>query len=73
MRVAIIPPTGKTGEWTLNRYLIPGLRARDVDVKVLHNLALNRPNIKVFLGSLLLKRPTAFTAFSLRAMCGQTD
>ncbi len=56
MRVAIIPPTGKTGEWTLNRYLIPGLRARDVDVKVLHNRALNRPNIKVFLGSLLLKR-----------------
>jgi glycosyltransferase involved in cell wall biosynthesis len=56
MRVAIIPPTGKTGEWTLNRYLIPGLRAHDVDVKVLHHFALNRPNAKVFLGSLLLKR-----------------
>jgi len=56
MRVAIIPPTGQTGEWTLNRHLIPGLRARDVDVKVLHHLAFNRPNTKVFLGSLLLKR-----------------
>ncbi|MGZ4847464.1 MAG: hypothetical protein ACXV3E_06750 [Halobacteriota archaeon] len=56
MRVAIIPPTTKTGEWTLNRHLIPGLRARGVDVKVLHHFALNRPNAKVFLGSLLLKR-----------------
>jgi glycosyltransferase involved in cell wall biosynthesis len=56
MRVAIIPPTGQTGEWTLNRHLIPGLRARNVDVKVLHHFALNRPNTKVFLGSLLLKR-----------------
>jgi glycosyltransferase involved in cell wall biosynthesis len=56
MRVAIIPPTGQTGEWTLNRHLIPGLRAQDVDVKVLHHFALNRPNTKVFLGSLLLKR-----------------
>jgi len=56
MRVAIVPPTTKTGEWTLNRHLIPGLRARDVDVKVLHHFALNRPNTKVFLGSLLLKR-----------------
>jgi len=56
MRVAIIPPTGQTGEWTLNRHLIAGLRARDVDVKVLHHFALNRQNTKVFLGSLLLKR-----------------
>jgi glycosyltransferase involved in cell wall biosynthesis len=56
MRVAIIPPTGRTGEWTLNRHLIPGLRARDVDVKVLRHFTLNRPNTKVFLGSLLLKR-----------------
>ena len=56
MKVAIIPPAGKTGEWTLNRHLIPGLRARDIDVKVLHHFALNRPNARVFLGSLLLKR-----------------
>ena len=56
MRVAIIPPTGKTGEWTLNRHLIPGLRAHGVDVRVLHHFALDRPNAKVFLGSLLLKR-----------------
>jgi glycosyltransferase involved in cell wall biosynthesis len=56
MKVAIIPPAGKTGEWTLNRHLIPGLRARDVDVKVLHHFALTRPNVRVFLGSLLLKR-----------------
>jgi hypothetical protein len=67
MRVAIIPPTGKTGEWTLNRHLIPGLRAHGVDVKVLHHFALDRPNAKVFLGSLLLKRPTTLIAFSSRA------
>jgi glycosyltransferase involved in cell wall biosynthesis len=56
MRVAIIPPASKTGEWTLNRHLIAGLRARDIDVKVLHHFALNQPNTKIFLGSLLLKR-----------------
>jgi glycosyltransferase involved in cell wall biosynthesis len=56
MRVVIIPPTSKTGEGTLSRHLISGLRARDVDVKVLHHFALNRPNTKVFLGSLLLRR-----------------
>ncbi len=56
MRVAIIPPISTTGEWTLSKHLIAGLRARDVDVKVLHRFALNRPNIRVFLGSLLLKR-----------------
>ncbi|MGB9370484.1 MAG: glycosyltransferase family 1 protein [Halobacteriota archaeon] len=56
MRVAIIPPTGQTGEWTLNQHLIPGLRAHNVDVRVLHHFALNRPHTKVLLGSLLLKR-----------------
>ena len=56
MKVAVIPPTSKTGEWTLSRHLIDGLRERGVDVKILHHFALNRPNTKVFLGSLLLKR-----------------
>jgi glycosyltransferase involved in cell wall biosynthesis len=56
MRVAIIPPISNTGEWTLCKHLLAGLRARDVDAKVLHRFALNRPNMRVFLGSLLLKR-----------------
>lgn len=56
MRVAIIAPTSKTGEWTVSRHLIRGLRERGVDVKILHHFTLNRPNTKVFLGSLLLKR-----------------
>ena len=56
MRVAIIPPTTKTGEWTLNQHLISGLRAHNVDVRVLHHFALNRQRTKVLLGSLLLKR-----------------
>jgi glycosyltransferase involved in cell wall biosynthesis len=56
MRVAIIAPTSKTGEWTLSRHLVDGLRERGVDVKILRHFTLNRPNTKVFLGSLLLKR-----------------
>jgi len=55
MRVAIIPSTGKTGEWTVSRHLIDGLRERDIEVKILHHFTLNRPNTRIFLGSLLLK------------------
>lgn len=55
MRVAIIPPTSKTGERTVSRHLIHGLLERGVDVKILRHLALNSTNRKVFLGSLLLK------------------
>jgi glycosyltransferase involved in cell wall biosynthesis len=65
MRVAIIPPTSATGEATLGRHLIPGLRARDVDVKVLDHFALNRPNTRIFLGSLLLKRMIRDESISL--------
>jgi glycosyltransferase involved in cell wall biosynthesis len=56
MRVAIIPPATKTGEWTLSRHIIHGLLERGVDVKILRHFALNRPNTRIFLGSLLLKR-----------------
>ena len=55
MKVAIIPPTTRTGEWTLSRCLIRGLQQKDIDVKILQHFALNRPNVKVFLGSLLLR------------------
>ena len=51
MRVAIIPPTGKTGIWTSSRHLIQGLRERDVDVRILHHFALNSAHKRVFLGS----------------------
>jgi glycosyltransferase involved in cell wall biosynthesis len=54
MKVAIIPPTTRTGEWTLSRCLIRGLQQKDIDVKILQHFALNRPNIRLFLGSLLL-------------------
>jgi len=65
MRVAIIPPISNTGEWTLSKHLIAGLRARDVDVKVLQSFALNRPNTRVFLGSLLLRRLIKDASISL--------
>ncbi len=65
MRVAIIAPTSKTGEWTVSRHLIRGLRERGIDVKILHHFTLNRPNTKVFLGSLLLKRLVRDDSISL--------
>jgi len=54
MKVAIIPPRTRTGEWTLSRCLIRGLQQKDIDVRILQHFALNRPNVRVFLGSLLL-------------------
>jgi len=56
MKVAIIPPTSKTGESTVNMHLIHGLLGRGVDVKILQHFVLNTTNRKIFLGSLLLKR-----------------
>jgi glycosyltransferase involved in cell wall biosynthesis len=55
MKVAIIPPATRTGEWTLSRCLIRGLQQNDIDVKILQHFAFNRPNIRLFLGSLLLR------------------
>jgi len=55
MKVAIIPPATRTGEWTLSRCLIRGLQQKDIDVKILQHFAFNRPNIRLFLGSLLLR------------------
>jgi len=56
MRVAIIPATTTTGEGRLSRYLINGLQAQNINLQILGHFALDRPNRKVFLGSLLLKR-----------------
>jgi glycosyltransferase involved in cell wall biosynthesis len=65
MRVAIIPPVAKTGILTSSRHLIQGLRARDVDVRILHHFALNTTHRRVFLGSLLLKRLIKDNSISL--------
>ena len=56
MKVAIIPTATRTGERTLSRCLIRGLQQQeDIEVQVLKHFALSRPNVKIFLGSLLLK------------------
>ncbi len=55
MKVTIIPPTSRTGESVYSKYLISGLIRRGIDVEILRNSFLSRPNIKIFLGSFLLE------------------
>ncbi|QUH22624.1 glycosyltransferase family 4 protein [Methanobacterium alkalithermotolerans] len=55
--IGIIPPNTNTGESKYSEYLINGLKESDFDIKVFKNpLLLNRPNIKIFMGSILLKK-----------------
>jgi len=57
MKIGIIPPITKTGEGRYGEYLINGLKENGFDVEVLDNsILLKRPNIKMFLGSLLFKK-----------------
>lgn len=55
MKVAIIPATKGLGEVTYSNYLLEGLEDQ-IDVQVLQHPWLNRPNIKVCLGSFVLKK-----------------
>ena len=56
MRVAIIPPSTRSGESTYSTCLINGLRRRGIAVDLIQHFALNKPNLKVFLGSLVLPK-----------------
>lgn len=57
MKIAIIPPISSTGESRYNDYLIEGLKQKGIDVEIINNKFLfNRPNVKIFLGSLLLNK-----------------
>lgn len=57
MKIGIIPPVTRTGEFKYCQTLVGGLRECGLDVKLLNNQFLvNRSNLKIFLGSLLLKR-----------------
>lgn len=55
MKVAIIPVPKGLGEATYSKYLLKGLEDR-IDVELLQHPWFNRPNIKVFLGSFVLKK-----------------
>lgn len=57
MKIGIIPPPGSTGDFRYAQYLIQGFKEKGLDFELLdHPLFINRPNIKIFLGSLLLER-----------------
>lgn len=56
MKVNIIPPITKTGEGKYAKHVIEGMKQKDVEVNVLDNSFLHRPNVKVFLGSFLLNK-----------------
>ncbi len=56
MKIGIIPTTTQTGERRYNDYLIKGLEERCIDFEVLNHKILKSSNIRVFLGSFMLKR-----------------
>ncbi len=57
MKIGIIPPVTRTGEFKYCETLVRGLIERELDVKLLNSKFLtNRSNLKIFLGSLLLKK-----------------
>lgn len=66
MKVGIIPPSTRTGESVYSKHLTEGLIGRGIEVEVLKSHFLNcRPNIKVSLGSLLLKRSVKTNELSI--------
>lgn len=57
VKVGIIPPSTKTGEFRYAQHLIQGFNEKGLDFEVLKKpVLINRPNIKIFLGSLLLEK-----------------
>ncbi|MGB9980656.1 glycosyltransferase family 4 protein [Methanobacterium sp.] len=56
MKIAVIPPRTNTGEAEYSNYLITGMLKKDLKPKIVQNSFYNRPNVKIFLGSLLLKK-----------------
>jgi glycosyltransferase involved in cell wall biosynthesis len=56
LNIGMITPITRTGEATYSDYLIAGLNEKNINIEFFRNYFLKRPNIRVFLGSLLLKR-----------------
>jgi len=55
MKIGIIPPITRTGEFKYGEYLVRGLVERGLEVELINNRFLtSKPNLKIFLGSLLL-------------------
>ena len=48
MKVNIIPPITKTGEGKYAKHVIEGMKQKDVEVNVLNNSFLHRPNVRFF-------------------------
>lgn len=53
--MVIIPPKTNTGEGNYSKHLIDGLKTKDINLNVLENYFFKRPNIRIFLGSILQK------------------
>ena len=56
MKIAVIPPITRTGEGRYSDYLIDGIKKKGIEINVLNNHFLHRPNIRIFLGSFLIKK-----------------
>lgn len=56
MKVGIIAPITRTGEYRYSQYLIKGLKERGISIEILNNLILNRPRTRIFIGSALLSK-----------------
>lgn len=57
MKIAIIPPITRTGESRYSDCLIEGLKKKGINIEIINSkFPFNRPNIKIFLGSFLLKK-----------------
>jgi glycosyltransferase involved in cell wall biosynthesis len=56
MKVGFISPSTKTGEDAYGKYLKQGLLEKKVEITEFDNFILNKPNLKIFFGSLMLKR-----------------
>lgn len=56
MKIAVIPPRTNTGESEYSNYLINGMLKKDLKPKIVQNSFYSRPNVKIFLGSILLKK-----------------
>jgi glycosyltransferase involved in cell wall biosynthesis len=57
MKIGLILPNTRTGESRYSDYLINGLKENGINIEILNNpLLINRPNVKIFMGSFFLKR-----------------
>lgn len=56
MNIGLISPSSKTGEAVYAKHLKEGLIEKKVEINEFDNYIFNKPNLRIFLGSLMLKR-----------------